>query len=71
MSQSEHLRRVRLERGDTIEQVAFRAGLSVRTITRVERDGHAATERTLRKLAKAYDLDPFDLLPEPTTASAS
>lgn len=50
------LRRLRLERGDTQEDLAHRAGLTVAAFARIER-GHAnPTWTTVRRIAGALDI---------------
>lgn len=63
-------RRVELEL--SIEAVAARAGLSARTVHRTEHGRSLPTERTIRRLAKALDLDPDEyLMAEATEAGAA
>jgi len=50
------LRRMRIERGETQEDVAHRAGLTVAAFARIER-GHAnPTWATVRRIARALDV---------------
>jgi len=50
------LRRMRLERGDTQEDLAHRAGLTVAAFARIER-GHAnPTWTTVRRIAAALEI---------------
>lgn len=51
------VRRMRVERGDTQEDLAHRAGLTVAAFARIER-GHAnPTWTTVRRIAAALDID--------------
>lgn len=58
------LRRLRLGRGDTQEDLAHRAGLTVAAYARIER-GHAnPTWTTVRRVAKALDVSIASLAEE-------
>ena len=48
----------------TQEELAERAGIGAATINRIERDRVEPHFRTIRKIAKALDMDPKDLIPE-------
>ena len=54
------IRKLRLERGLTQEQLATMAGVSIRTLQRIERGAPASAE-TLKCLAAVLDLDFADL----------
>ena len=55
------LRRLREERGATQETVAFNAGLTTRSLQKIER-GHASPEwATVRRIAKALDVGLVEL----------
>lgn len=54
------IREIRLERGLTQENLAYAAGLTVKTVIRAEQ-GAGVNERTLRKIAKALGVEPGDL----------
>ncbi len=58
------VRKHRLDRGWSQEQLAELSGLSVRTIQRIER-GQTPSLETLKSLAAAFDLDVSDLSMEP------
>lgn len=60
---------LRVKKGWTQEQLAVVAGLSVRTIQRIER-GEAASAESLKALAAAFDVD-FATLKEPTMDTAT
>ena len=48
----------------TQEELAGRAGIGTATLNRIEKDRVEPHFRTIRKLAKALDVDPAELLPE-------
>ena len=48
----------------TQEELADRAGIGTATLNRIEKDHVEPHFRTIRKLAKALDVDPFELLPK-------
>ncbi len=48
----------------TQEELAGRAGIGTATLNRIEKDHVEPHFRTIRKLAKALDVDPSELLPE-------
>jgi transcriptional regulator with XRE-family HTH domain len=48
----------------TQEELAGRAGIGTATLNRIERDRVEPHFSTIRKLAKALDVDPSELLPE-------
>lgn len=48
----------------TQEELAERAGVSPSTVANIERDNREPHFRTIRKLAKALDVDPTELLGE-------
>ena len=48
----------------TQEELAERAGIGAATLNRIERDRVEPHFRTIRKIAKALDMDPKDLIPE-------
>lgn len=50
------LRRLRMERGDTQEELAHRAGLTVAAFARIERGTANPTWTTVRRLAGALDV---------------
>jgi transcriptional regulator with XRE-family HTH domain len=58
----EKLREVRTRRLLTQDELADKAGVSQSTIANIERDHAEPQFRTIRKLAKALDLDPTELL---------
>lgn len=58
----EKLREVRTRRLLTQDELADRAGVSQSTIANIERDNAEPQFRTIRKLAKALDIDPTELL---------
>lgn len=49
-------RKIRQQRGETLEQVSERAGLSLNQLSRIERGESNPTERTIRTLAKALEV---------------
>ena len=64
MSDSENIiRSLRKQRGFTQKDLAEKAGISVRTLQRVEADASHLQGFTLQSLAKAFDLEPQALLP--------
>ncbi len=60
----EKLREVRTRRLLTQDELAEKAGVSQSTIANVERNNAEPQFRTIRKLAKALDIDPTILLGE-------
>jgi transcriptional regulator with XRE-family HTH domain len=58
----EKLREVRTKRLLTQDELADKAGVSQSTIANIERDNAEPQFRTIRKLAKALDIDPTELL---------
>ncbi len=60
----EKLKEIRTRRFLTQEELAARAGVSPATIVRVERNQAEPHISTMRKLAKALDIDPTELLGE-------
>jgi transcriptional regulator with XRE-family HTH domain len=58
----EKLREVRTRRLLTQDELAQKAGVSQSTIADIERDNAEPQFRTIRKLAKALDIDPTELL---------
>jgi transcriptional regulator with XRE-family HTH domain len=57
-----NVRRIRAERGFSQEDLADRAGISVRYLGSVERGSTAATIVVLGRLARALKVKPADLL---------
>ncbi len=60
----ERLRKARTRKLWTQEELAEKAGISQSTIVNIERDQAEPHFRTIRKLAKALDVDPSILLGE-------
>ena len=60
----EKLKEVRTRRLLTQEELAERAGISAATVVNAERNNQEPHFRTIRKLAKALDVDPTELLGE-------
>lgn len=60
MIDPENLRALRLSRGWTQSHLADAAGVSLRTVQRVERDGNAASE-TVLSLAAVLEATPAEL----------
>ncbi len=60
----DRLREVRTRRLLTQEELAERAGVSPSTVVNIERDNREPHFRTIRKLAKALDVEPIELLTE-------
>ena len=58
----EILVRARTKRLLTQDELAEKAGVSQSTIANIERDNAEPQFRTIRKLAKALDIDPTELL---------
>jgi transcriptional regulator with XRE-family HTH domain len=58
----ENLKALRTRRLLTQDELAERAGVSQSTIANIERDNAEPQFRTIRKLAKALDVDPTELL---------
>ncbi len=60
----EKLKEIRTRRLLTQEELAEKAGVSAATVVNVERNNQEPHFRTIRKLAKALDVDPTELLGE-------
>ena len=60
----ERLKAARTRRLLTQDELAERAGVSQSTIANIERDNAEPQFRTIRKLAKALDIEPTELLGE-------
>ncbi len=58
------VKRVRERSLLTQEELADRAGIGTATLNRIEKDRVEPQFRTIRKLAKALDVDPLELLPK-------
>ena len=57
------LKTLRRKRVLTLRELGEKAGVSKDTISRIEREG-TAYPATVRKLAKALNVDPSELVPE-------
>jgi transcriptional regulator with XRE-family HTH domain len=65
---SERLRELRRRRGMSQSELAEQAGISLRTLARLEsQSSRPCRTRTLARLARALGEDPAVLLPQPTT----
>ena len=60
----DRLREVRTRRLLTQEELAEQSGVSPSTIANIERDHREPHFRTIRKIAKALDVDPTELVGE-------
>jgi transcriptional regulator with XRE-family HTH domain len=60
----EKLKAARTKRLLTQDELAERAGVSQSTIANIERDNAEPQFRTIRKLVKALDVDPTELIGE-------
>jgi HTH-type transcriptional regulator, competence development regulator len=60
----EKLKEIRTRRLLTQEELAKKADVSAATVVNVERNNQEPHFRTIRKLAKALDIDPTELLGE-------
>jgi transcriptional regulator with XRE-family HTH domain len=58
----ERLKALRTKRLLTQEELAEKAGISAATVVNVERNNQEPHFRTIRKLAKALDIDPTELV---------
>jgi transcriptional regulator with XRE-family HTH domain len=58
----EKLKQARTRRLLTQEELAEKAGISAATVVNIERNNQEPHFRTIRKLAKALDVDPTELL---------
>ena len=58
----ERLKRQRTRRALTQAELAERAGVAVATVARIERNEIEPRMPTLRKLARALDVDPAELV---------
>jgi transcriptional regulator with XRE-family HTH domain len=59
-----NLKRLRIERAMTQEELAQAAGIGTNTVTRLEADITEPRPPTLRKLAQALDVEPAELVRE-------
>jgi transcriptional regulator with XRE-family HTH domain len=60
----DRLKALRIRRALTQEELAQRAGLSKNAVNRLEVDKAEPRMSTLRKLARALDVDPAELIEE-------
>jgi len=60
----DNLKRQRIRKALTQEELAQQAGLTTASVARIERNETEPRMSTLRKLAKALDLDPAELVGE-------
>jgi transcriptional regulator with XRE-family HTH domain len=58
------VRRARERELLTQEELASRAGIGTATLNRIEKDHVEPHFRTIRKIAKALDVNPKELIPE-------
>lgn len=58
------LRRLREERGLAQEELAFQAGISTNSVSRIERELNSPLWVTVRRLADALEVDLADLVAE-------
>jgi DNA-binding XRE family transcriptional regulator len=58
----DRLREIRTRRFLTQEELAEKSGVSPSTVANIERDHREPHFRTIRKLAKALDVDPIEFL---------
>ncbi len=58
----EKLKEIRTKRLLTQEELAEKADVSAATVVNIERNNQEPHFRTIRKLAKALDVDPTELL---------
>jgi transcriptional regulator with XRE-family HTH domain len=58
------LREIRIQRLLTQEELAEKAGVSPSTVVNIERDNREPQFRTIRKLAKALEVEPTELVEE-------
>jgi transcriptional regulator with XRE-family HTH domain len=60
----DNLKRQRIRKALTQEELARRAGLTTASVARIERNETEPRMSTLRKLAKALKVDPAELVEE-------
>ncbi len=60
----DNLKQKRIRRALTQEELAQKAGLTTASVARIERNETEPRMSTLRKLAKALDIDPAELVGE-------
>ena len=58
----DNLKRQRTRKALTQEELALQAGLTTASVARIERNETEPRMSTLRKLAKALDIDPAELV---------
>ena len=58
----ERLKRLRIERAMTQDELAAAAGVGKNTVNRIEKDHTEPRPPTLRKLARALNVDPAELV---------
>ena len=61
------LRQLRRQKVLSMRELEEKSGVSYNTVWRLETERTGAQPRTIRKLAKALDVDPAELLPEEST----
>ena len=61
------LRQLRRQKVLSMRELEEKSGVSYNTVWRLEPERTGAQPRTIRKLAKALDVDPAELLPEEGT----
>lgn len=59
-----HVKHVRERELLTQEELSKRAGIGLNTLNRIEKDRTEPRFGTIRKIARALNVDPKDLLPE-------
>ncbi len=60
----DNLKRQRVRKALTQEELARKAGLTTASVARIERNETEPRMSTLRKLAKSLDIDPAELVGE-------
>jgi transcriptional regulator with XRE-family HTH domain len=66
----EKIKELRLERGWSQTRLGYESGLSPTTISRLETGKNPPEDRTLRDLARAFDVDERTLLGLPRTSAS-
>lgn len=69
MTVGERLRKARKRLGKSQAQIAAQVGVTQPRVTQIESSGNVPAH-LIGPLAKAYDVDPLDLLPKKTKGAA-
>jgi transcriptional regulator with XRE-family HTH domain len=68
---ADRLTELRLARGWTVEELAHQAGVSTKTVSRLQNAHSEPRQSTVRRIAEALEVDPAELLGPPPAAQAT